>query len=405
MSREAVETAVAAIARGEFVLVVDDEDRENEGDLILAAEKATPEKLAFMVRHTSGLICAPLEGSRLDQLALPLMVLENTDAHRTAFTISVDSIHDTTTGISAADRARTLLALADPATRPADLGRPGHIFPLRYHEGGVLVRPGHTEAAVDLARLAGLHPAGAVCEIVNDDGTMARGEQLQRFARQHDIPILSIEELVAYRWATEALVTREVETELPTAHGEFTAYGYRAAVGEPEQVAMVMGDVSGKSGVLTRVHSECLTGDVLGSERCDCRSQLSESMAQVAAAGEGVIIYMRGHEGRGIGLLPKLAAYRLQDEGADTVDANLALGLAVDARHYGLAAQILNDLKVASVTLLTSNPAKVEALESLGVEVSARQSLIVPVSERNKGYLETKAAKLGHLIERQSDGS
>ncbi|MCP3977190.1 MAG: bifunctional 3,4-dihydroxy-2-butanone-4-phosphate synthase/GTP cyclohydrolase II [bacterium] len=404
MSKNTVEAAVAAMGRGDFVLVVDDEDRENEGDLILAAEKATPEKIAFMVRHTSGLICAPLEGSRLDELALPLMVEENTDAHRTAFTISVDSVAGTTTGISAGDRARTLLALADPATRPADLGRPGHVFPLRYHEGGVLVRPGHTEAAVDLARMAGLHPAGAVCEIVNDDGTMARGDDLTAFAAIHDIPVLSIEELVAYRWATEALVTREVETVLPTEHGEFTAFGYRAAVGEPEQVALVMGEVAGKSDVLVRVHSECLTGDVLTSQRCDCRSQLTESMAQVAAAGEGVVIYMRGHEGRGIGLLPKLAAYRLQDDGADTVEANLALGLAIDARHYGIAAQILNDLKVASVKLLTSNPAKVDALAALGVDVSGRQALVVPVSERNRAYLETKAAKLGHLIGSQSDG-
>lgn len=404
MSKQNVETAVAAIARGDFVLVVDDEERENEGDLILAAEKATPAKIGFMVRHTSGLICAPVEGSRLDELALPLMVRDNTDHHRTAFTVSVDYSPETTTGISAADRARTLRAIADPATRPADLSRPGHVFPLRYNEGGVLVRPGHTEAAVDLARMAGLHAAGALCEIVNDDGSMARGEELRRFAAEHDIPMLTIKELVAYRWATEALVSREVETDLPTEHGEFTAYGYRAAVGEPEQVALVMGDVAGKSDVLVRVHSECMTGDVLGSQRCDCRSQLNEAMVQVAAAGEGVIIYMRGHEGRGIGLLPKLAAYRLQDDGADTVDANLRLGLAVDARHYGVAAQILNDLKVASVALLTSNPSKVEALRALGVEVSRRQSLVVPISDRNRAYLETKAVRLGHLFGGGADG-
>lgn len=405
MSKEKVEAAVAAIARGDFVVVVDDENRENEGDLILAAEKATPEKIAFMVRHTSGLICAPVEGSRLDELALPLMVLENTDSHKTAFTVSVDYVPETTTGISAADRARTLLAMADPATRPSELARPGHIFPLRYREGGVLVRPGHTEAAVDLARMAGLRAAGALCEIVNDDGTMARGEQLRLFAAEHGIVLLTIEDLVAYRWATEALVAREVETVLPTVHGEFAAFGYRASVGEPEQVALVMGDVAGKSDVLVRVHSECLTGDALGSLRCDCRSQLNESMALVAATGEGVIIYVRGHEGRGIGLLPKLAAYSLQDDGADTVDANLQLGLAVDARHYGPAAQIINDLKIASVRLLTNNPAKVEALVNLGVEVSGRQPLVIPVSERSKAYLETKAARLGHLIEGQADGN
>jgi len=401
--RENVEAAIESVARGDFVLVVDDEDRENEGDLIIAAEKATPEKIAFMVRHTSGLVCAPLEGPRLDELALPLMVLENTDSHKTAFTVSVDYVPGTSTGISAADRAMTLRALADPATRPADLARPGHIFPLRYRDGGVLVRPGHTEAAVDLARMAGLTPAGALCEIVNDDGTMTRGQDLIDFAAQHDIRVLTIEELVAYRWASEALVAREVETVLPTEHGEFTAYGYRASVGEPEQVALVMGDVSGGSDVLVRVHSECLTGDVLGSLRCDCRLQLNESMVQVAAAGEGVVIYVRGHEGRGIGLLPKLHAYRLQDKGADTVDANLELGLAVDARHYGPAAQILNDLKIASVRLLTNNPAKVTELEQLGVEVTGRAPLVIPANDRSKAYLETKANRMGHLIASQTD--
>ena len=398
MSRQNVEAAIAAIADGEFVLVVDDEDRENEGDLIIAAEKATPEKIAFMVRYTSGLICAPLEGTRLDELALPLMVLENTDSHKTAFTVSVDYVPGTSTGISAADRAITLRAMADPATRPTDLARPGHIFPLRYREGGVLVRPGHTEAAVDLARLAGLRPAGALCEIVNDDGTMARGQDLYDFAAEHDIPVLTIEDLVAYRWATEALVTREVETVLPTAHGEFKAFGYRAEVGEPEQVTLILGDVAGKTDVLVRVHSECLTGDVLGSLRCDCGSQLEDSMSQIAEAGEGVVIYVRGHEGRGIGLLPKLHAYKLQDNGADTVDANLELGLAVDARHYGPAAQILNDLKVASVRLLTNNPSKVEQLQQLGVEVSGRAALTVVPNDVSKDYLETKAARMGHII-------
>jgi len=398
VSKENVEAAIAAIADGEFVLVVDDEERENEGDLIIAAEKATPEKIAFMVRYTSGLICAPLEGIRLDELALPLMVLENTDSHKTAFTVSVDFVPGTSTGISAADRAITLRAMADPATRPSDLARPGHIFPLRYREGGVLVRPGHTEAAVDLARMAGLRAAGALCEIVNDDGSMSRGEDLYDFAAEHNIPVLTIEELIAYRWATEALVTREVETTLPTAHGDFKAFGYRAEVGEPEQVALVMGDVAGKPDVLVRVHSECLTGDVLGSLRCDCGTQLEESMAQIAEAGEGVVIYVRGHEGRGIGLLPKLHAYKLQDNGADTVDANLELGLAVDARHYGPAAQILNDLKVASVRLLTNNPTKVDELSQLGVDVTGRAPLTVVPTEISKGYLETKAARMGHLI-------
>ena len=404
MTKAKVEAAVAAIARGEFVLVVDDENRENEGDLILAAEKATPERIAFMVRHTSGLICAPIEGRRCDELALPLMVLENTDAHKTAFTVSVDYRPETTTGISAADRARTLRALIDPATRPTDLARPGHVFPLRYCEGGVLARPGHTEAAVDLARMAGLHAAGVLCEIVNDDGTMARGDDLHRFAEEHQIPLLTIEDLVAYRWATEALVTREVTTLLPTEHGDFTVHGYRATVGEPEQVALVMGEVAGRSDVLVRVHSECLTGDALGSQRCDCRHQLNESLAQVAAAGEGAVIYVRGHEGRGIGLLPKLAAYRLQDDGVDTVDANLQLGLAVDARHYGPAAQIINDLKIASVVLLTNSPAKVAAIEALGVDVAGRRPLVMAPTDRSRAYLETKAKRLGHLIGTHNNG-
>jgi len=402
--KQSVEAAVAAIARGEFVLVIDDEHRENEGDLIIAAEKAEPEKVAFMVRHTSGLICAPVEGSRLDELALPLMVLENTDSHETAFTVSVDFVAGTSTGISASDRAATLRALADPATRPSDLARPGHIFPLRYREGGVLVRAGHTEAAVDLARMAGLRPAGALCEIVNDDGSMARGEALRAFASEHNIPVLTIEDLIAYRWGTEALVSREVETSLPTEFGEFTAYGYRAAVGEPEQVALVMGDVAGKRDVLVRVHSECLTGDALGSQRCDCRDQLVESMRRIAAAEEGVVVYVRGHEGRGIGLLQKLAAYRLQDDGVDTVDANIELGFAADARHYGSAAQIINDLKVGSVLLMTNNPTKVADLAKFGVEVSGREPLEIDPTERTRDYLATKASRLGHLIAAEPDG-
>ena len=396
MSRARVEEAVAAIAAGEFVLVVDDEDRENEGDLILSAEKATEEKIAFMVRYTSGLICAPLEGSRLDELAIPLMVRDSTDSYRTAFTVSVDYLPGTSTGISAADRALTLRALADPATRPEDLSRPGHIFPLRYRAGGVLARPGHTEAAVDLARMAGLRPAGVLCEIVNDDGTMARGAALEAFADEHGIPVLTIAELVDYRWATEALVEREVETTLPTEHGDFKVYGYRAAVGEPEQVALVYGDVAGADDVLVRVHSECLTGDALGSLRCDCRQQLSAAMGSVAAAGRGAVIYMRGHEGRGIGLLSKLHAYRLQDSGSDTVDANLELGLDVDSRHYGTAAQIINDLKIASVRMLTNNPAKVAELQRLGVDVAAREPLIIPATPQTAGYLRTKAERMGH---------
>jgi len=394
-----MEEALAAIAAGEFVLVLDDEDRENEGDLILAAEMASPERIAFMVRHTSGLICAPIVGSRLDELGLPLMVLENTDSHETAFTVSVDAVHGTSTGISAADRSTTIQALVDSKTHPNDLARPGHVFPLRYREGGVLVRPGHTEAAVDLARLAGLTPAGVLCEVVNDDGTMARGEELQKFADEHNIPTIAIGDLVDYRWATESLVTRETTASVPTEFGDFTAYGYRAAHDGSEQIALVRGEVAGRSGVLARTHSECLTGDVFGSRRCDCGDQLRAALSAVAREGAGVVVYNRGHEGRGIGLLAKLEAYRLQDEGLDTVEANLELGYPADARHYGISAQILHDLKVGSVRLMTNNPDKIIQLERMGIEVAERVPIGIGATEINGGYLAAKASKLGHLID------
>ena len=397
MSRIGIEEAIDVIAEGGFVIVVDDEDRENEGDLIIAAEKVTQEKIAFMVRYTSGLICQPMLGSRLDELGLPLMVLENTDSHKTAFTVSVDYAPGTTTGISAADRAETIKALVDTTTRPTDLNRPGHIFPLRYREGGVLLRPGHTEAAVDLARLAGLTPSGVLCEIVNDDGTMARGDQLMAFSDTHDIPLITIADLVAHRWRTEAVLQREVEASLPTIYGDFRIFGYRSLVDGSEHVALVMGDVAGETDVLTRTHSECLTGDTFMSLRCDCRQQLEMAMHQVAEEGTGVIVYNRGHEGRGIGLLGKLAAYRLQDEGRDTVEANLELGFAADARHFGAAGQILNDLKITSVRLMTNNPNKISQLEAMGIEVSERVPAWISPGERNGGYLKTKAEKLGHL--------
>ncbi|GMQ85955.1 MAG: bifunctional 3,4-dihydroxy-2-butanone-4-phosphate synthase/GTP cyclohydrolase II [Acidimicrobiia bacterium] len=397
MSYSSIETAVASIARGDMVLVVDDEHRENEGDLVLAAEKVTAEHIAFMVRYTSGLICLPMTGERLDELGLPLMVLENTDSHQTAFTVSIDYALGTTTGISAADRTATIRAAVDRSNTAADFHRPGHVFPLRYQPGGVLVRPGHTEAAVDLATLAGLTPAGVLCEVVNDDGTMAKGERLFVFAEEHAIPVITIADLVAYRWKTEALVSREAEATIPTEYGEFIAVGYRAMDTRSEHVALVLGDVAGKDDVLTRVHSVCLTGDVFGSRRCDCGAQLRESMRRIAEQGQGIIVYNPTHEGRGIGLVEKLAAYRLQEAGLDTVEANRQIGHPPDQRHYGVDAQILHDLKVASIRLLTNNPEKIEQLAAFGIAISERVPLWVGENHHNKSYLETKASKLGHL--------
>lgn len=398
MNHAPIEEAIDAIAQGEFLVVVDDEDRENEGDLIIAAEKITPEAIAFMVRFTSGLICMPVVGERLDDLQLPLMVADNTDIHRTSFTVSVDYTPGTTTGISAEDRAATITAMIDPTTRPSDMARPGHVFPLRYCEGGVLRRPGHTEAAVDLARLAGLYPAGVLCEIVNDDGSMARGADLERFAKEHGIHLVTIADLIAYRRQIEQLVTRTSEVILPTPAGEFRAIGYRDHVGGAEHLALVHGDIHDGSPVLVRIHSECLTGDVFRSRRCDCGDQLEMAMEGIVAAGAGVVVYLGGHEGRGIGLLGKLEAYALQDQGRDTVEANLDLGLPADARDYGSAAQILRDLGVSSVRLLTNNPTKVEAMNEAGIKVTDRLPLMVPPSDINHGYLRAKAEKLGHLL-------
>lgn len=397
MNYAPVEDAIASIARGEMVLVVDDENRENEGDLIVAAEKVTPEHIAFMVRYTSGLICLPMTGERLDELGLPLMVRDNTDSHKTAFTVSVDLADGTTTGISASDRAKTIRAAADPSTTSAEFHRPGHVFPLRYQPGGVLVRPGHTEAAIDLARLSGLYPAGVLCEVVNDDGTMSRGESLNRFADEHGITIITIEDLVSYRWREEALVARESEALLPTKIAEFRAIGYRAKDTGSEHIALVLGDVAGHHDVITRLHSVCLTGDVFGSLRCDCGVQLEESMRLIAEAGEGIIVYNPTHEGRGTGLIDKLAAYRLQEQGLDTAEANVQIGHAVDNRHYGVDAQILHDLKVSSVRLITNNPEKIEQLCMYGIEVGDRIPLWVGENPHNSFYLQTKATKLGHL--------
>jgi len=393
-----VERAIADIAEGRPVVVVDDEGRENEGDIVFAASKATAELMAFTIRHSSGVICVPMPGEMLDRLEIPLMTPHNRDRLRTAYTISVDARDGVSTGISAADRAHTARVLADSATEPWELTRPGHVFPLRYREGGVLVRRGHTEAAVDLARLAGLTPAGVLVEIVNDDGTMKRAPELREFADEHGLAMISIEDLVRYRRRTEVLVERRAETRLPTAYGEFTAYGYTMSDDASEHVALVHGDISGPEPVLTRVHSECLTGDVFHSLRCDCGPQLEESMQRIVKEGRGVVVYLRGHEGRGIGLVAKLQAYQLQDGGRDTVDANLDLGLPADARHYGAASQVLRDLGISSVRLLTNNPEKVEHLEDFGVPVQERVPLTPRPNDHNLAYLLTKRDRMGHVL-------
>jgi 3,4-dihydroxy 2-butanone 4-phosphate synthase / GTP cyclohydrolase II len=400
---DGVDRAIKDIAEGRPVVVVDDADRENEGDIILAASQATPELLAFMIRYTSGVICVPLPGAQLDRLHLPLMTSQNTEHMRTAFTLSVDAREGVTTGISAADRATTIARLIDPATTAQDLVRPGHVFPLRYAEGGVLRRQGHTEAAVDLARLAGLPEAGVLAEVVNDDGTMARLPELREFATAHNLALISIEQLVEYRRRTERQLTREAQTRLPNAFGLWQAFGYRHDIDDTEYVALVLGDVAGGADVLTRLHSECLTGDVFGSLRCDCGAQLEAAMAAIAAEGRGVVLYLRGHEGRGVGLLSKLRAYELQDAGADTVDANLELGLPADAREYSAGAQMLADLNVRSVRLLTNNPAKVSGLTSCGVDVTARVPLTAAVTPYNLRYLTTKRDRLGHQIQNLND--
>ena len=396
---DSVERAVADVAAGRPVVVVDDANRENEGDIIVAASKMTPALMTFMIRHTSGVICVPLPGPDLDRLQLPLMTAQNNERMRTAFTVSVDAKDGVTTGISAADRARTVKVLVDSATEPYELVRPGHIFPLRYAEGGVLRRPGHTEAAVDLARLAGLSPAGVLAEVVNDDGTMARLPALRAFADEHGLTLISIAQLIEYRRRSERMVRRVVETRLPNAHGDWRALGYQNSMDGTEHVALIYGDLGDGERVLVRVHSECLTGDVLGSLRCDCGAQLNAAMAAVAAEGRGIVLYLRGHEGRGIGLLSKLQAYHLQDGGADTVDANLELGLPADAREYSTGAQILADLGVRSVRLLTNNPAKVGGLAGFGVEVAGRVPLPVAATPENLRYLITKRDRLGHQID------
>ncbi|MDA8357009.1 MAG: bifunctional 3,4-dihydroxy-2-butanone-4-phosphate synthase/GTP cyclohydrolase II [Actinomycetota bacterium] len=399
-----IEEAIEAIGRGGMVVVVDDEDRENEGDLVMAAEAATPEKIAFFLAHTSGVICVPLMPERADHLDLPLMVSANTEAQRTAFTVSVDARSGTSTGISAADRSATIAALIDPATRPTDLNRPGHIFPLRYRPGGVLKRAGHTEATVDLARAAGMAPAGVLCEIVTEDkSAMARLPELERFARRHELPLISIADLIRYRRRNEKLVRRVSEARIPTATGAFTAYVYESVLDGEQHLALVMGEVAGRSDVLVRVHSECLTGDVFGSLRCDCGPQLRAAVERIEQEGTGVVVYLRGHEGRGIGLGHKIRAYQLQERGHDTVDANLAQGLPVDSREYGIGAQMLVDLGVTTMRLMTNNPMKYGGLEGFGLDIVERVALEPSPNPENIEYLRTKRERMGHILEGLDD--
>ncbi len=395
-----IEDAIAAIGRGEIVVVVDDEDRENEGDLIMAAEAVTPEAIAFFLQHSSGVICAPITAERAAELDLRPMVEQNTESMRTAFTVTVDVRQGTTTGISAYDRAATIASLVDPATRPGDLARPGHIFPLVGREGGVLKRAGHTEASLDLARMAGMAPAGVLCEIVDDKKMgMARVPELTRFAEEHGLLFISIADLVRHRRRNEKLVRRVAEARIPTRWGDFTSYVFESVLDGEQHLAMVKGSVNGTPDVLVRVHSECLTGDVFGSMRCDCGVQLEAAMAMIAEEGTGVVVYLRGHEGRGIGIGHKIRAYTLQDEGRDTVDANTDLGLPVDSREYGIGAQILNELGLTTMRIITNNPSKYGGLEGFGLDITARVPSLIAPNPENIAYLRTKRDRMGHLLE------
>ena len=394
-----VEEAIEEYRRGRFVIIADDDDRENEGDLTSAAEFVTEASIAFMLKHTCGIICVPLSGERLDRLHVPLMVGNNEAQYGTAFTVSVDARHDISTGVSAHDRAQTIRVLAEPASQPSDLVMPGHIYPLRAREGGVLVRAGHTEATVDLCRLARLQPAAVVCELMNPDGTMMRAAQLKRFAQRHGVKMISINQLIRYRVQRERLVERVAATVLPTKWGEYTLYAYRSEIDRDEHAALVMGDISTPAPVLVRVHSQCVTGDVFGSMRCDCGEQVQLALQQIAAEGRGVFVYMR-QEGRGIGFHNKVRAYHLQEtQGLDTVEANEALGFAADRRDYGIGMQILLDLGLSQIRLLTNNPAKRAGLEGYGLEVLERVPIMATPNQHNRRYLETKRDKLGHFID------
>jgi len=391
-----IQEAIEDLKAGKMIIVTDDEDRENEGDVVIAAEYATPEAINFMVTHARGLVCLPILGERLDALEIEQMVQRSNDYLGTAFTVSIDAA-DTTTGISAFERSYTIKKVLDPACTPQDIRRPGHIFPLRYKEGGVLIRAGHTEASVDLAKLAGLYPSGVICEIMNDDGTMARTPQLMAFAQIHNLKIVTIADLIQYRRRKEKLVEKITVVDMPTKYGHFQAYGYKSSLDGDTHLALVKGDVSGKEPVLVRVHSECLTGDALGSLRCDCGDQLASALSIIEKEGRGVVLYMH-QEGRGIGLLNKLRAYQLQDEGMDTVQANESLGFPADLRDYGIGAQILADLGIEKIRLLTNNPRKIAGLEGYGLQVVERVPLEIEPGENNLYYLKTKKERLGHLL-------